>query len=93
VSAARLVTIENQHKNCAILYWMGTFYYLFFTIVGLLLFGLPRLVSVASTPVAAAYILTIAYLLGHLRTPDHRLPTLFSTSIACTEGQTDGTRS
>lgn len=54
---------------------------LFFTIVGLLLFGLPRLVSV-TTPVLAAYILTITYLLGPFENIIRRLPTLFSASIA-----------
>ncbi len=54
---------------------------LFFTIVGLLLFGLPRLVSVAA-PVLAAYVLTITYLLIPLQNILERLPTLFSASVA-----------
>lgn len=54
---------------------------LFFTVVGLLLFGLPRFVSV-TTPVLAAYILTITYLLGPFEKIIERLPTLFSASIA-----------
>lgn len=54
---------------------------LFFTIVGLLLFGLPRLVSV-TTPVLAAYILIITYLLGPFEKIIQTLPTLFSASIA-----------
>ncbi len=54
---------------------------LFFTIVGLLLFGLPRSVSV-TPPVLAAYVLTITYLLIPLQSILERLPTLFSASVA-----------
>jgi len=54
---------------------------LFFTIVGLLLFGLPRWVPV-TTPVLAAYVLTITYLLIPLQSILERLPTLFTASVA-----------
>ena len=52
-----------------------------FTIVGLLLFGLPRLVTV-TTPVLAAYVLSITYLIVPLQNILERLPTLFSASVA-----------
>lgn len=54
---------------------------LFFTFVGLLLFGLPQWVSV-TTPVLAAYVLTITYLLIPIQNIIERLPTLFSASVA-----------
>ena len=54
---------------------------LFFTVVGLLLFGLPRWVSV-TTPVLSAYVLTITYLLIPLQSILGHLPTLFSASVA-----------
>ena len=54
---------------------------LFFTIVGLLLFGLPQLTSV-STPVLSAYILTITYLLVPFQNILERLPALFTANVS-----------
>lgn len=54
---------------------------LFFTIVGFLLFALPRFVNV-STPVLSAYILTITYLLVPFQNTLERLPVLFRASVA-----------
>lgn len=54
---------------------------LFFTIVGLLLFVLPQLATV-STPVLAAYILTITYLLVPFQNILQRLPALFRANVA-----------
>lgn len=54
---------------------------LFFTIVGLLLFGLPHLTSV-STPVLSAYILTITYLLVPFQNILERLPALFRANVS-----------
>ncbi len=54
---------------------------LFFTILGLLLFGLPRIVTV-TVPVLAAYVLTITYLLVPIQNIMDRLPTLLSASVA-----------
>jgi putative ATP-binding cassette transporter len=54
---------------------------LFFTIVGLLLFGLPQLTSV-STPVLSAYILTITYLLVPFQNILERLPALFRANVS-----------
>lgn len=62
---------------------------LFFTILGLLLFGLPRIMTV-TTPVLAAYALTITYLLVPVQNIMDRLPTLLSASVAVRKTESMG---
>ena len=54
---------------------------LFFTIMGFLLFGLPRLVSLTPS-VLAAYALTITYLMTPFQNLLDRLPAIFKANVA-----------
>ena len=54
---------------------------LFFTIAGILLFGLPKLVSVTPS-VLAAYILTLTYITNPMQNILERLPALFRANVA-----------
>lgn len=63
--------------------------FLFFLIVGLLVFGLPKLTTV-STPVLSGYVLTITYLLQPLGELLRVLPTLNQASVALQKIETLG---
>lgn len=54
---------------------------LFFTIIGLLLFGLPRMVPTSSS-ILSAYVLTITYLTTPCQNILERLPALFQANVA-----------
>lgn len=54
---------------------------LFFLLIGLLLFGIPQLISEAQA-VMPAYILTLTYLLGPLEKLIEQLPVLANTSVS-----------
>jgi putative ATP-binding cassette transporter len=54
---------------------------LYFTIAGLLVFGLPRLMPVTPS-VLAAYILTLTYLMTPIENMLNRLPALFNANVA-----------
>lgn len=54
---------------------------LFFLLIGLLLFGIPQLISEAQA-VLPAYILTLTYLLGPLEKLIEQLPVLANTSVS-----------
>lgn len=62
---------------------------LFFTILGLLLFGLPRIITITA-PVLAAYALTITYLLVPIQNILDRLPTLLDASVAVRKTESMG---
>lgn len=55
--------------------------FLFFTLIGLLLFGLPQLLPVAQT-VLPAYVLTMMYLLGPIESTIEMLPNLASANVS-----------
>lgn len=88
VSAA----VSRQHNIAALRTYAiadGWGQMLFFTIVGFLLFALPRLVP-AAPKVLSAYILTVAYLLTPLRNILLRLPNFFRASVALEKVETMG---